>query len=94
MRISSLIEEHGEKAAQVALDTVLNGIPYDIFDEFDTEYRCSCSREAYEKALVSLGKKELQEMIDEGKPIEMTCRFCSRHETFSVDELNGMLESC
>ena len=92
--ISSLIEQHGEKAAQVALDTVLNGIPYDVFDEFDTEYRCSCSREAYEKALISLGKKELQEMIDEGKPIEMTCRFCSRHETFTVDELNGMLKSC
>lgn len=92
--ISSVIEEHGERAAQVVLDTVLNGIPYDIFDEFETEYRCSCSRAAYEKALISLGAKELQEMIDEGKPIEMTCHFCNRHETFSVEELNALKENC
>ena len=37
----------GEAAAKTVLDTVLNGIPYDIFDEFDTEYKCSCSRAAY-----------------------------------------------
>ena len=92
--VSSIIEEHGERAAQVVLDTVLNGIPYDIFDEFDTEYRCPCSRAAYEKALISLGKKELQEMIDEGETIEMTCHFCSRRENFTVEELTALQDSC
>jgi len=92
--ISSIIEEYGEKAAKFTLDTVLNGIPYDVFDEFDTEYRCSCSRGAYEKALISLGRKELGDMISEDKPIEMTCHFCNRHETFTVDELSALMENC
>lgn len=92
--ISSIVEEHGEKAAQVVLDTVLNGIPYDIFDEFDTEYRCPCSRAAYEKALISLGTKELREMIDEEKPIEMTCHFCNRRESFTVEELTALMGCC
>ena len=92
--ISSIIEEHGEAAAQVVMDTVLKGIPYDVFDEFDTEYRCSCSRGAKEKALISLGVKELQEMIDEGETIEMTCHFCNRSEKFTVEELIALREMC
>ena len=92
--VSSIIEQNGEQAAQIVLDTVLNGIPYDVFDQYETEYRCNCSREAYEKALISLGSKELQDMIDEGKDIEMTCRFCSRRESFTVEELKTMQGCC
>ncbi|MBR2460585.1 MAG: Hsp33 family molecular chaperone HslO [Clostridia bacterium] len=90
--VSAIVAEYGEKAALHVLESVFKGIEYQVFDEFDTEYRCTCSRKAYEKALISLGKKELQEMIDEGKPIEMTCRFCVRRESFTPDELTGMLK--
>ena len=92
--VSAIIANSPEKAAQTVMETVFKGIPYDIFDEFDTEYRCTCSRAAYEKALISLGKKELMEMVDEGKPIEMTCRFCSRRESFTPEELTKMMERC
>lgn len=62
-------------------------IPFDVFDENDIAYRCDCSRERTERALLSLPKKDLDEMIDDGKEIEMTCRFCDKHYTFSPDEL-------
>ena len=89
--VSALIANTDGDAAKELMDIVFKGLPYDVFDEFDTEYRCSCSREAYEKALISLGKSELSEMVEEGKPIEMTCRFCSRRESFSVEELEDFM---
>lgn len=85
--VSKLIADCGEEAPQKLLDIVFKGIHYEVFDEFDTEYRCTCGRKAYERALISLGKKELDEMIKEGKPIEMTCRFCNGREEFTVDDL-------
>lgn len=62
-------------------------IPFDVFDENDIGYRCDCSRERTERALLSLPKKDLDEMIDDGKEIEMTCRFCDKRYVFSPDEL-------
>ena len=62
-----------------------------MFDEFDTEYRCNCSRERFSKALISLGKNELSAMISEGKEIEMTCRFCDNVQKFSPEELVALL---
>lgn len=58
-----------------------------INDKLDTVFYCNCDRARVEKALISIGKKEIQEMIDEGKEIEMNCHFCNSSYTFSVDEL-------
>jgi len=80
-----------EKSDEFIISTLFRGLEFEIFDEFDTEYRCSCSREGYEKALISLGKDELSEMISDGEPIEMTCRFCDNKQLFSVDELKALL---
>lgn len=44
--------------------------------------------------MISVGRKELQEMIDEGKEIEMNCHFCNRNYTFSVEELKNILKRC
>lgn len=85
--ISRLICDHGEEAPARLMETVFRGLEYEVFDEFDTEYRCSCGRKAYERALISLGKKELDEMIADGEPIEMTCRFCNGRESFTPQEL-------
>ena len=79
-----------ENAEEFIISTLFRGLEFEIFDEFDTEYRCTCSREGYEKALISLGVKELDDMIDEGKPIEMTCRFCDNKQTFTVDQLQAL----
>lgn len=74
------------------ISTLFRGFEFEVFDEFDTEYRCTCSRNGYEKALISLGKEELNAMIAEGKPIEMTCRFCDNKQKFDVEQLAELLK--
>ena len=55
------------------------------------QFYCNCDKKRVEKALVSIGKKELQEMIDEGKSIEVNCHFCNKNYEFSVEELKELL---
>ena len=81
-----------ENADEFVISTIFRGLEFEVFDEFDTEYRCTCSREGYEKALISLGRDELSDMIAEGKPIEMTCRFCDNKQTFTPERLTELLE--
>ena len=68
---------------------------YDVVmeDRIPAEYYCNCSRERVEKAVISVGKKELTDMIHEGKPIEVNCHFCNTHYTFSVEDLKKMLKA-
>lgn len=61
-----------------------------ITDKTDTRFYCNCDKARVEKALISVGRKELQEMIDEGKEIEMNCHFCNTAYKFSVDELKSL----
>lgn len=61
-----------------------------IADKMDTSFYCNCDRARVEKALISIGKKEIQDMIDEGKEIEMKCHFCNTAYTFSVDEMKKL----
>ena len=66
----------------------------EINDKISTEFYCNCSRERVERALISIGRKELNEMIQEGKPIEMNCHFCNKNYEFSVEELKEILRKC
>lgn len=61
-----------------------------IIDKLDTSFYCNCDKERVEKALISIGRKELQEMIDDGEEIEMKCHFCNTAYKFSVDELKSL----
>lgn len=63
----------------------------EIAEKTDTRFACNCSRERVSKALISIGEKEIKEMIDEGKPIEMNCHFCNTSYTFQVEELKQLL---
>ncbi len=71
------------------LDVALEGIEYDIFDELDVDYVCDCSRDRCARALISLGKKEVDgifaECVAEGKPeeIEFACHFCDKKYLFT-----------
>lgn len=73
-----------------------------IFDKMDLEinerlecsYRCDCSRERVERALISTGREEILDMISEGKNVELECHFCNKKYNFSVEELKGILHSC
>ena len=56
------------------------------------EFYCNCTKGRVEKALISIGKKDLQELIDEGKEVEMNCHFCNTNYVFEVDELKEILK--
>lgn len=76
------------------LEQVLCGLELTITDTAPAAYHCGCSKERVERAIISIGKKELSEMIDEGKEIEVSCQFCDRKYQFSVEELKSMLAQC
>ena len=76
------------------LEQVLDGFDIEINDRIPTEFYCNCSRERVEKALISIGRKELNEMIQEGKSIEMNCHFCNKNYEFTVEELKEILRKC
>ena len=65
---------------------------FELLDTIDTEFYCNCSKDRVSKAIMSIGAKDIQDMIDEGKPIEVNCHFCNTNYTFTVDELKEMLE--
>ena len=74
------------------LNHVLEGLDVEITYTLPAKFDCNCSKERIEKAIISVGKKEIQEMIDDGKDIEVKCHFCNTAYTFSVDELKELLK--
>ena len=90
--VTSLLEEG--HTPESLLNTVLDGFDVEINDRVPTKFYCNCSKERVEKALISIGRKELNEMIQEGKPIEMNCHFCNTNYTFTVEELKEILRKC
>ena len=74
------------------LETVLEGMDVEWTDTLPVRFHCNCSRERVEKALISIGKKELTDMIADGKPIEVKCHFCNRAYEFAVKDLENLLE--
>lgn len=69
------------------LEKVLAGFEVEFTDKIPMCFYCDCSKNRVEKVLISVGKKDLQDMINDGKPIEVNCHFCNTNYTFEVDEL-------
>jgi len=69
------------------IKNIFDGYDVSITDTLPMAYMCDCSKERVEKAVISLGRKELADMIEEGKPVEVVCDFCRTKYTFSTDEL-------
>ncbi|MBO5610947.1 MAG: Hsp33 family molecular chaperone HslO [Eubacterium sp.] len=61
-----------------------------IEDTRDTQYKCNCSRERVTKALISIGKKELKSMIDDGEPVNLHCDFCNSDYEFTIPEIQDI----
>ena len=74
------------------LETVLEGLDVEYTDMMPTGFHCNCSKSRVEKALISIGKDDIQEMIDDGKDIEMHCHFCNTSYNFTVEELKEILK--
>ena len=76
----------------------MTDIPYDIFDELDVEYKCTCSEDRIKSAIVSLGEKELRKMLDEqeaegkSRELEVNCRFCNCSYRFGEKVLLDMFK--
>ena len=90
--VTNLLEEG--HTPESLLEKVLEGFDMQINEKMDTRFHCNCSKERVAKALISIGRKELNEMIQEGKPNEMNCHFCNTNYNFTVEELKEILRRC
>jgi molecular chaperone Hsp33 len=75
------------------LEYILGGMELEILDTIPAQFYCNCSKERVSKAVMSIGVKDLKEIVDDNKPIEVNCHFCNSHYTFSPQELGQMLEA-
>ena len=75
------------------LRKVLCEFELEFFEETSVEYRCYCSRDRVSVTLITIGRKDLQEIVEEGKPITVECQFCDRVYTFTPEDVKALLDS-
>ena len=88
--ITSLLDQG--KSPEEILEEVLGEFGLEVLDRLPVRFHCNCDKARVEKALISIGKKELQEMIEEGKTIEVNCHFCNKKYEFTVEELKSLYD--
>ena len=100
--VISRLEENLSKVAAVTqlleagntpeqmLEILLEGFDIEFTDKMPVQFFCNCTKSRVEKALISVGKKELKNIIDDGEAIEVNCHFCNKNYEFTVDELKAM----
>ncbi len=74
------------------LERLLAGLEPVITERMSARFSCNCCKERVEKAIISIGRKEITDMIAEDKPITVNCHFCNTDYTFSVAELQEILK--
>jgi len=89
--ISELISK-GQSIEEI-IEYIFDGMDLKILDSFTPEYRCDCSREKVEKALISIGEKDLTEIYEDGKTEEVKCHFCNKSYQFTNEEVGKILKS-
>ena len=80
----------GGDTPEQMLQRLLEGLDCEMTDTSPVAYFCNCSKPRIEKVLISLGKKEIQDMIEDGQEIEVNCHFCNKKHTFSIEELKAL----
>lgn len=85
--VSKLIADG--RSGEEIIAMLLDGIGYEIFDEFDVDYICPCNRDKYLRALIGLNEEDMNELRSTGEPVETNCRFCGRKFTFELAELEA-----
>lgn len=88
--VTDLLEQ-GMKPEDL-LEHILGDFGLEVTDRLPARFFCNCSKERVSKAIISIGKKDIQEMIEEGKDIEVNCHFCNTSYRFSPAELEGLLK--
>ncbi|MCU6686548.1 Hsp33 family molecular chaperone HslO [Dorea acetigenes] len=74
------------------LEELLGNLGLEITDTMPSRFYCNCSKERVEQAVVSIGRKDIQEMIDEGEDIEVKCHFCNTAYTYTIEELKEIIK--
>ncbi|MCQ2433339.1 MAG: Hsp33 family molecular chaperone HslO [Clostridia bacterium] len=82
--VSSLFAEG--KTNKEVMDIAFQDIPYDLFDELDVDYVCDCSRERTTKALLAVGKAEVDDILAEQGQVEVCCHFCDKKYVFTPED--------
>ena len=75
------------------LKEILGDLDMVITDRKEVRFHCNCSKERVERALITIDPKDIQEMIDDGKDIEVKCHFCNKAYNFTPDELKEILKA-
>ena len=88
--VSTMIRQ-GMTPEQIAF-AAMEGFDPNIIDEYEMGYVCDCTRARVERALISLGTKELEEIEQEGKTIEVGCQFCDKKYSFTPNEIRNLIK--
>lgn len=88
--ITTLLDQG--KSPEDIMEDIFRGYDLRIMDQIPTAYRCNCSRDRVERAVRSISRKDIEEMIADNQPIEVNCHFCNKHYVFDVNDLKNMLK--
>lgn len=88
--VTRVLEEG--KTPEEMLSLLLSGLDMEIVDTMPAQFYCNCDKKRVEKAVISVGAKEIREMIAENKDIEVKCQFCNSAYTFTIEDLRELLK--
>lgn len=87
--ITSLMEQGMTPTDMI--NKLFKGYDITMNDSITPNYHCDCSKERVEKAIMSISRKDIEEMIADNEPIEVNCQFCNKHYIFTPDDLKKMI---
>lgn len=90
--VTAMLDEGG--TPEKMLELLLEGLSPEITDTMPAVFECGCGRQKIEKVLISLGREEIRDMIEEGHEIEVNCQFCGKSYQFSVQEMEDLYHRC
>ncbi len=88
--VSKVLDE--EPTAEHLLRRVMDGLDIEVMETKEVSYKCNCSKERVERALLSIPKEELISMRDDDKPVELVCEFCNTKYSFSKEEIQKLID--
>lgn len=88
--VTDLLEQG--KTPETLLEQILGEFGVEITETMPVQYHCDCSKERVTRAIASIGRKDIQEMIDDNEPIEVNCQFCDKHYIFTTEELKEIIK--
>lgn len=70
----------------------MGGLDLDKLDETEFTYKCNCSRQKAQAAMLAAGKKELEDMLEDGKPAVVECHFCDKRYEFDLEDIKSLIK--